>query len=550
MAHHRPARPYWSQVLRALREARGITQDGWAMQIGYGRATVKRWEAGETVPSADAEAKIISLCHERALFRPFKVGPLAGVRVTPDWLSDLLASARLEHASSQPHSTAQSTSYANTTTQYALSNDVAIAYQVFGAGPIDLVVTPGLVSHRELEWEHQRFAELLNRFASVGRVAIFDKRGTGMSDRVAAGTLEERMDDIRAVMDAAGMQRAVLVGVSEGGPLSILFAATYPERTQALVLYGAFACEWHPELHPLGKPLAPIEDRVRQIRGSWGKNATGFLQMFAPSVADDPAEQKWWARYCRISASPGAAATLITMNSEIDVRHVLPAIKVPTLVLHRRGDRATEVEYGQYLARHIPGARYIEMDGNDHLPMYGNLDQLIGEIRTFVNDVHTRPEVDSVLTTVLTLEMQVPFARCANEESILLDTFQNLADYEFKRYRGEMIHYTESQRVAHFDGPSRAVHCACEIVTAAASQGIDARAGLHTGEMQRCGDQITGSPIIISGEICEIAVDSEVLLSRTVRDLIAGSGLVFEDRGTYELPPAPDELALFRVDTA
>jgi transcriptional regulator with XRE-family HTH domain len=187
MAHHRPARPYWSQVLRALREARGITQDGWAMQIGYGRATVKRWEAGETVPSADAEAKIISLCHERALFRPFKEGPLAGVRVTPDWLSDLLASARLEHASSQPHSTAQSTSYANTTTQYALSNDVAIAYQVFGAGPIDLVVTPGLVSHRELEWEHQRFAELLNRFASVGRVAIFDKRGTGMSDRVAPG---------------------------------------------------------------------------------------------------------------------------------------------------------------------------------------------------------------------------------------------------------------------------------------------------------------------------------------------------------------------------
>jgi pimeloyl-ACP methyl ester carboxylesterase/transcriptional regulator with XRE-family HTH domain len=550
MAHSRSERPYWSQVLRSLREARGMTQDGWAMQIGYGRATVKRWEAGETVPSADAEAKIIGLCHERALFRPFKDGPLAGVRVTPEWVSDLLASARLENARVQSKPATRQSPLARTPTQYAMSGDVAIAYQVFGEGPVDLVVTPGLVSHRELEWEHPRFAEFLQHFARIGRVAIFDKRGTGMSDRVPAGTMEERMDDIRSVMDAAGMEQAVLVGVSEGGPLSILFAATYPERTQALVLYGAFACEWSSDLYPLGEPVPVPDEQIERIRATWGQNAQRFLMNYAPSVADDPAEQSWWARYLRTSASPGAAIALISMNSQIDVRHVLQSIHIPTLVLHREGDRATEVRHGRFLAQQIQGARYVEMAGDDHLPMYGDLDRLIGEIRTFVDDVHTRPEVDSVLTTVLTIDMEIPIARCASEESILLDTFQDLVQREIKRHRGEMIRYTETQRTAHFDGPSRAVQCACEVVAAAAMQGIDARAGLHTGEVQRCGDQITGSPIIISKEICDLAASGDVLLSRTVRDLIAGSRLAFEDRGDHELAPAADQLSIFRVKPA
>jgi pimeloyl-ACP methyl ester carboxylesterase len=527
-----------------------MTQDGWAMQIGYGRATVKRWEAGETVPSADAEAKIISLCHERALFRPFKDGPLAGVRVTPEWLSDLLASARLEHARIQTAPAAKPSPLANTQTRYAMSGDVAIAYQVFGDGPVDLVVTPGMVSHRELEWEHPRFAAFMQQFAQIGRVAIFDKRGTGMSDRVPAGTLEERMDDIRAVMDAAEMQRAVLVGVSEGGPLSIFFAATYPERTQALVLYGAFACEWSAELYPLGQPIAVREDQIERIRATWGQNAPTFLTTYAPTIADDPDEQSWWARYLRMSASPGAAIALIAMNSQIDVRHVLPTIHVPTLVLHRHGDLATDVRHGRFLAEQIEGAQYVELDGRDHLPMYGDLDRLFGEIRSFVDEVQTRPEVDSVLTTVLTLQMDLPIARCAEEESILQGSFQSLAHREIERYRGEPVRCVASQHIAHFDGPSRAVRCAIAVLNAAASQGLDVRAGLHTGEVQRCGDQINGSPITISGEICELAADSEILLSRTVRDLIPGSGLVFEDRGTRELTPTSDTLAIFRVHSA
>jgi pimeloyl-ACP methyl ester carboxylesterase/transcriptional regulator with XRE-family HTH domain len=548
MAHSRSERPYWSQVLRALREARGMTQEGWARQIGYGRATVKRWESGETVPSADAESKIIALCHERALFRPFRDGPLSGVRVTPDWLSDLLVSARLEHARRQSSAVIDQVAVPGAVTRYAMSGDVAIAYQVFGEGPVDLVVTPGLISHRELEWEHPRFAEFLRQFAGIGRVAIFDKRGTGMSDRVPAGTMEERMDDIRSVMDAAGMDRAVLVGVSEGGPLSILFAATWPERTQALVLYGAFACEWHPDHHPFGKPLSPLEERVKRLRSNWGKNVESFLQMYAPSIANDPAEQDWWARYLQIGASPGAAVALISMNSEIDVRHVLPAIKVPTLILHRRGDRATDLEHGQYLARHIPGAHYVEMDGEDHLPMYGDLDRLIHEIRVFVDDVQTRSDVDSILTTVLTIEMSIPIARCAEEESILQDTFQSLAQESISNYRGEIVAQDRAVCVAHFDGPSRAVRCGCEIVGLTAAQGIDVRVALHTGEVQRSGRMVTGAPVTISREISGIANDGEVLISRTVNDLIAGSYVRVQDLGIHLFQNDTVQLGIFRAE--
>lgn len=533
MAHSRVDRPYWSQVLRALREARGMTQDGWAMQIGYGRATVKRWEAGETVPSADAETKIISLCHERALFRPFRDGPLAGVRVTPEWLADLLASARLEHARQQSRPNSGQRSRDTPTTQYAMSGDVAIAYQVFGNGPVDLVLTPGMVSHRELEWEHAGFASFFEQFAAIGRVAIFDKRGTGMSDRVPAGTLEDRMDDIRAVMDAAGMERAVLVGISEGGPLSILFAATYPERTRALVLYGAFACEWDPEHDPPATPAAPPAEQVKRIRESWGQNTARFLQSYAPSVSEDPDEQRWWSRYLQYGASPGAAVALITMNAEIDVRHVLPAVRVPSLVLHRCGDRATDVEHGRYLGRQIPDARYVEMEGDDHLPMFGDTGRIVREVHQFIAGLQSRPEIDSVLTTVVAFHIELSGARCENEESILLQPMLEHAYREIKRSGGVIAGQTETGGIAYFDGPSRAVRCATEIVWYASSSDVDARAGVHTGEVQRQGSAISGLPVTISQRIADLAETGEVLASRTVADLVAGSGFTFEEHEVH-----------------
>ncbi len=546
MAHSRVDRPYWSQVLRALREARGMTQDGWAMQIGYGRATVKRWEAGETVPSADAEMKIIALCHERALFRPFSEGPLAGVRVRPEWLADLLASARLEHGRLQSRATSGDRTLDVPETRYAMSGEVAIAYQVFGDGPVDVVLTPGMVSHRELEWEHQRFAEFMRQFARIGRVAIFDKRGTGMSDRVPTGTLDERMDDIRAVMDAAGMERAVLVGISEGGPLSILFAATYPQRTLALALYGAFACEWNPEENPPER-TAPPDEQVQRIRDSWGRNVDRFLGVYAPSVADDPEEQRWWSRYLQFGASPGAAVALITMNWEIDVREVLPAIRVPTLVLHRSGDKASNVMHGRYLATRIPDAEYVEMDGGDHLPMYGDTERIVREIQRFVAGVESNSEIDVVLTTVLTVLVELPGARCANEETILIDQGISSAIREIERAGGGIARQLPNCLSACFDGPSRAIHSAREIVASGRAQGMDVRAGIHTGEVQRTASTVSGKPVAISEQIAGLAGDGEVLISRTVADLVAGSGVSFNDVEPRLLADNSQQLPVFRL---
>jgi pimeloyl-ACP methyl ester carboxylesterase/DNA-binding XRE family transcriptional regulator len=547
MAHQRPGRPYWSQVLRALREARGITQDGWAMQIGYGRATVKRWEAGETVPSADAETKIIALCHERALFRPFKDGPLAGVRVTPDWLADLLASARLEHSRQQEHASAAQRLSTVPETRYAMSGDVAIAYQVFGEGSVDLVLTPGLVSHRELEWEHPLFASFLREMATIGRVAIFDKRGTGMSDRVPAGTLEERMDDIRAVMDAAGMEQAVLVGISEGGPLSILFAATHPERTRSLVLYGAFACDCDPDESPPGKPSPPSSEQIARIRETWGKNGDRYLSVFAPVVADDPDEQRWWARYLQNGASPGAAVALMTMNAEIDVRHVLPAVRVPSMVLHRRGDLATDVRHGQYLARHIPGALYVELEGDCHLPLYGDTGRIVREIKQFVDSVQSPQIIDTMLTTVVTIQVDVAGFRCANEESILVDELFRRVHQTIAGSGGRLAAQSETSRTICFHGPSRAVDLALEVVSTASSQGIAASAGVHTGEVQRQGEIIFGAPITISEHIANSAGNGQVLVSRTVADLVPGSGFQFEEHGTYAEDGLQQQLPIYRA---
>jgi pimeloyl-ACP methyl ester carboxylesterase/transcriptional regulator with XRE-family HTH domain len=547
MAQPRQERPYWSQVLRSLREARGMTQDGWALQLGYGRATVRRWESGETVPSAHAEGKILDLCQERALFRRYTDGPLAGVRVTPDWLSDLLAEARLGNVE-RPSPTAPRP-ITTATTQYARSGDIAIAYQVFGSGPIDLVVTPGTVSHRELEWEHPGFTEFFERLASFARVIIFDKRGTGMSDRVEAGTLEERMDDIRAVMDAAGSHRAALFGVSEGGPMSILFAATYPERTRALLLYGAYACEWHPTEYPLGAPLPPLENRAERLRDVWGRPDSGFVNRYAPSVANDPAAHEWWARYLRISASPGAAIALITMNASIDVRHILPTIRVPTLVMHRRGDRAVEIEHGRYLAEHIPGARYVELEGIDHLPIYGDIESVTRETGAFLKDLEVDPDVESVLATVLTARVHSPAQDRQTPHDRSLETLLTIAHREISRLRGRKVSIGANHIVASFDGPSRAVRCARAIHEAASSFDLEARSGLHTGEVEVNNGNVSGVTLDVSAYVADKAGSGEILATSTVTDLIPGSGFQFTEQHSSQIPNAPGHLRLFSVLT-
>jgi pimeloyl-ACP methyl ester carboxylesterase len=270
-------------------------------------------------------------------------------------------------------------------TGYARSGDVSIAYQVLGDGPIDLVVSPGFASHLELNWEEPRLASYLRRLASFSRMIHFDKRGTGLSDRVSViPPLDVRVDDIRAVMDAAGSERAVVMGVSEGGPMSALFATTYPERTIGLILYGTFAATLRSDDYPWGSTPDEYERDLEAVLRNWGADSI-TLDHFAPSVADDDQFRAWFMRYVRFSASPGAAAALHQMNASIDIRHVLPSIDVPTLVLHRTGDRDTPVGAGHYLAEHIPGARFVELPGIDHLPWVGDADSILSEIEAFVS---------------------------------------------------------------------------------------------------------------------------------------------------------------------
>ncbi len=369
--------PYWSQALRSLREARGITQEDWAAQLGYGRATIRRWEAGQTVPSAEAEAAIVALCDTLRLHRTFEDGLLAGVTVTSEWIADLLTTARLTTHPASPHRPPPDIPTVAPPVFYARNGDASIAYQVIGDGPIDIVVVPGAVSHREIDWEHAGVRGFIHDLARVARVIIFDKRGTGMSDRVSSGTMAERMDDIRAVMAATGSSRAVIVAISEGGPLAILLGATMPKRVSALVLYGTFSRVPAPSPD---EPLQPFDHLIQ----SWGTPHSGFLDRFGPSAAGTPSEREWWARLQRMSASPGAVRDLNRMNAGLDVRAELSMIQAPTLVLHRGGDRVVDIAEGRDLAQTIPGAQFVELPGNDHLPFVGDVESITGAIIDFV----------------------------------------------------------------------------------------------------------------------------------------------------------------------
>ena len=431
-------------------------------------------------------------------------------------------------------------------TKYARSGDVSIAYQVIGKGSLDVVLAPGSITHLEVMWEEPTWVRFVERLASFSRLMLFDKRGTGLSDRVTeAATLEERMDDLRAVMDAAGSERAAVIGVSEGGPMSALFAATYPERTTALVLYGTFAYD--------SEPFTPeqFQDYVELIRRKWGSEAYARQAMprYAESVANDERFIRWWARLSRLGASPGSRIALSRMNAEIDVRHVLPSIRVPTLVLHRRSDQVIPLQDGRYLAEHIPGAKFVELPGQDHIPWVGDVDLLLDEIEEFLTGVRHGPEPDRVLATVFftdivgSTEKVVELGDRRWRE--LLEGHQAIVRGELARFRGREMDTAGDGFFATFDGPARAIRCACAIGDRVDELGIQVRAGLHTGECELMGDKVGGIAVHIGARIMAAAGPGEVLVSRTVRDLVAGSDIALEARGTYTLKGLDDPWDLF-----
>jgi pimeloyl-ACP methyl ester carboxylesterase len=430
-------------------------------------------------------------------------------------------------------------------TRYARSGDVNIAYNVVGDGPLDLVFVMGWLSHIELMWHEPSFARFLRRLASFSRLITFDKRGTGLSDRVAESrlpNLEQRMDDVRAVMDAVGSERAALLGVSEGGPLSVLFAATYPERTAGLVLYGAMARRLRADDYPWGPTDEEFADLVARTRDNWEKRWD--LQGRAPSAAHTEAYQDWFDTWRRTSASPGAVATLMRMNGEIDVRAVLPTIRVPTLVVHRTDDMTVPVEGGRHLAAHVPGARYVELSGIDHMPFLGEIDTMLDHIEAFLTGAGRAVDRDGVLATVMLAEVA---------DSVATDLISRLrarASQEVRRFRGREVSTTEDRVFATFDGPARAIRCARAIVEAGVGIGLDVRAGLHTGECELGGGRVTGVAVQIAERVAAAAARGEVVVSSTVRELVAGSGLSFVDRGSTVVEGVPGRWRLFRVEPA
>jgi pimeloyl-ACP methyl ester carboxylesterase/DNA-binding CsgD family transcriptional regulator len=435
-------------------------------------------------------------------------------------------------------------------TKYATSGDASIAYQVLGDGPVDLVFVMGWVSHLDAFWEEPRFARFLHRLTGFSRLILLDKRGTGLSDPVPLHrlpTLEQRMDDVRAVMDAVGSQRAAVLGVSEAGALCTLFAATYPDRVAALILIGCYARRlWAPD-HPWGYTPDDVAARLAEIERDWG-GPVG-LEKRAPSAANDPVFREWWAKYLRMSASRGAAVAFSRMAYATDVRSVLPAIHVPTLIIHRTDETLVQVAEARFLAQQIPGARLVELPGIDHLPFVGDQDAILIEIEQLLTGVRPAPEPDRVLATMLVAEV------AGGDEAVVRmgdrgwgeaqRAFREAARTEVARHRGRQGASSRVGCLAAFDGPGRAVRCAEEIVTGARRLGLRARAGVHAGEVAVVGEEIAGVAVELAARVAAHAEPGQVLVSNTVKDLVVGSGLDFQPLGDRVFPGLPGEWRLY-----
>jgi class 3 adenylate cyclase/pimeloyl-ACP methyl ester carboxylesterase len=441
-------------------------------------------------------------------------------------------------------------------THYARSGDVHIAYQVVGDGPVDIVWIPSMAHHVELNWENPVVARFLTRLAKVGRLIVFDKRGTGMSDRVSGdATLETRMDDVRAVMDAAQSTRAVVVALGDGGPLAILFAATYPDRTDGLVLMNTTPRFVRSPEFPWLRTRSEYEQRLDDTVRRWAEPDAheAFLVGGSPDMTE--AEQRAFARVLRLSVSPGAFRDYMRMNLDVDVCDVLPSVRVPTLVLHRTEVPAMD-RNGRYLADRIAGARLVELPGRNFAPGVGDQEALFTELERFVDDVQSgkweAAEPDRVLSTVLFTDIVDSTMRAAelgdSAWRTLLTRHHELVRRELARYRGKELDTAGDGFFASFDGPARAVRCGCAVVRAVRELGLEVRAGLHTGECEQVDGKVGGIAVHIGARVASQAAPGEVLVSSTVRDLVAGSGIVFADRGNAELKGIPGEWRLFAVE--
>ena len=436
-------------------------------------------------------------------------------------------------------------------TRYARSGDLRIAYQVHGEGPIDLVFAPGYLSHLEQNQWWPDYARFIEKMAAFSRLIIFDRRGTGLSDRILSlGSFEELMDDIAAVMDAARSERAALFGAAEGGPMCVLFAATFPERTSALVLGASYARRtWAPD-YPWGLDEQAQQRILDGYEERWGRPGFGSRSI-APSLVDDESFQTWYAQAQRFSGTPASARAWFRITMEIDVRDVLPAIRVPTLVVHRTGDRVIPVESGRYLAEHISDAKYVEIPGVDHFPFVGDFDATVDEVEEFLTGTRRSRELDRVLATVLFTDIVGSTARAAElgdrRWTELLAEHHRLVRQELDRHRGRVVRVEGDGTLTTFDGPARAIRCAEAIRDGVRALGLEVRAGLHTGEIELAGAGVEGIAVHIGARIAALAGAGEILVSSTVKDLVVGSGIEFADRGAHELKGIPGEWRVYGV---
>jgi pimeloyl-ACP methyl ester carboxylesterase/class 3 adenylate cyclase len=435
-------------------------------------------------------------------------------------------------------------------TRYAHSGDLSIAYQVIGSGPIDLMVVPGWISNIEVFWEEPHVARFFEKLATFSRVILFDKRGTGLSDRgIEAATLEERMDDMRAVLDAVGSERSALLGYSEGGTMCILFAATYPDRTSALITMGSYARRLRAPDFPYFTDREEALKAVEAAAADWGGPV--WLGIRVPSMANDPIIRQWWARFLRMSASASAAAALQRMNLEIDVRHVLPSIQAPTLILHAKGDRAVPVGASRQMANQIPNAELVEIECADHLPFYEKPDEWIQHIQVFLTGGSAPTVSESRVATLMFTDIVGSTEMAVEKGDLrfadLLEVHHAAVRNELARFRGEEISTAGDGFLASFDGPARAIKCADAIMKSLAALGIVCRIGLHTGECEVRQGQLQGIALHIAARVAGLARPDGVLVSQTVKDLVAGSGIRFSDAGSHTLKGLPENWRLYRV---
>jgi pimeloyl-ACP methyl ester carboxylesterase/DNA-binding winged helix-turn-helix (wHTH) protein/class 3 adenylate cyclase len=507
-----------SLIRKVLGETKGLRFIETVPKFGY--RFVAPVESGDT---ATSDTEVIETTRARVYF------------------SDAPAVAAIGYAGAALSSTTPET-------HYVQNGEVNVAYQILGEGPVDIVFVMGWVSHLEYFWKHHLFASFLEKLASFSRLILFDKRGTGLSDRVPVNelpTLEQRMEDVHAVMNAVGSKRALLVGVSEGGPMCSLFAATYPDLTAGLVMIGTYAKRIRDDDYPWAPTEEQREAFFEVIKREWG-GPVG-LDERAPSVANDPEFRQWWAEYLRMGASPGAALALTKMNAEIDVRPILPSIRVPTLVIHRKGDICLKVEEGRYVASRIPDCEYIELEGIDHLPFVGDQDEIVDEIERFANGLGTEKRFDRVLATVVNIKFDD-----INDSKTRPDLTASTHEFisrQLSLFKGREVAYGDGALLAVFDGPARAIRFAQSIVKSAVRSALPIKTGIHTGECDVIDETYSGFAVELTQRIADESSKNNILVSRTVKDLVAGSGLQFDEAGIRSFENIAGEWRLFTVNS-